>query len=102
MTPAEPGCDLFVDATDDDAVLTMLGAHLGVPPEFSHLSPAGFEVRVGRNRLAEGGPGAGSDDFLDWPTLVEVSAEAGRDLAAFVADLTIVLQAAGHRVVAVY
>lgn len=92
------GCDLFVDAADQDAVLSMLATHLGTTPAYSHLSPPGFLIRVGRNRLAEGG---NSQDFLNWPTLVEVSAEPDRDLTAFVADLSAVLRAAGHRVVTV-
>jgi hypothetical protein len=100
VTPPEPGCDLFVDAADPDAVLAELSTHLGVPPSYSHLSPPGFEVRVGRNRLADGA-GADSDDFLDWPTLVEVSARPGEDLTTFVAALTTALRTAGHRVAAV-
>lgn len=98
MTAEEEGCDLFVDAADQDALLAMLGAHLGVPTAYSHLSPPGFAVRVGRNRLADG---RNTHEFLDWPTLVEVSAEPGQDLATFMAEIIGVLRAAGHRVVAV-
>lgn len=100
MTATEPGCDLFVDAADPDRVLALLGTHLGIQPSFSHLSLPGFEVRVGRNRLAEGGD-IDSHDFLDWPTLVEVSARPGQDLDGLVAELTAALRAAGHRVTAV-
>ena len=100
LRPADPGCDLFVDAADDAAVLALLGAHLGVEPVYSFVSVPGFEVSVGRNRLADDA-GAPSDNFLDWPTLVEVSAEPGRDLAGFLARLVAALRAAGHRVVTV-
>ena len=98
MTPDEPGCDLFVDAADQDAVLALLAAHLGVEPVFSFVSPPGFDVSVSRNPLAEP---ADPDDFVSWPTLVAVSARPGQDLADFVAGLTTALRTAGHRTVAV-
>ncbi len=94
VTPDEPGCDIFVDAADDAAVLALLGRHLGVEPVFSFVSPPGFDVSVSRNPLV-GSPG--SDNFVDWPTLVEVSARPDQDLTTFVADLVATLHAAGHR-----
>ena len=97
--PDDPGCDLFVDAPEDP-VRALLAAHLGVEPVYGDLRLAGAEVAISRNPLAEP-RGEESDHFPDWPTLVEVSAEPGHDLAAFVADLTTALRSAGHRVVAV-
>jgi hypothetical protein len=99
VTPDEPGCDIFVDAADDDAVLALLASRLGVESDLGFVSLPGFDVRVSRNPLV--GP-PGSDNFVDWPILVEVSARPDQDLTTFVADLVATLHAAGHRATPVY
>lgn len=92
-------CFLYVDATGVDEVTAELADHLGPPGPFRRFERDGFEIDVVKNglRLREN-----PDDFIEWTTKVEVSAESApdADVVRFVTALMGFLRSRGHRVVA--
>ena len=97
MIAATPGrwCTLYVDTPDEPVVVAAVTGLLGAGTELDVFTVPGFTVQVHPNPDRTGGPHP-----LDWPTLVEIDADAdvpAADVAAFVARMRAHLDTAGLR-----
>ena len=98
MTAAYRWCSLYVDTDDRATVVEHAGRLLGGAPVDDVFTLPGFTVDV------RGNPDRTvSDHFLDWRTMVDITAGAripDRDVVEFVTVLMLHLRAGGHRVAA--
>lgn len=84
MTAPYRWCVLYADTADPPAVVSMLATLLGPADALDVFRVPGCTVEVRRNPDRTGG-----DHHLDWPTMIEIDADAG------VADRTVVTVVTG-------
>lgn len=65
-------CKLYVSSSDRSAVMTFLANELGVEPSGYFAVRGSLSFDVLRNPDADG-----PDDFIFWPTLIEVTNDSG-------------------------
>jgi hypothetical protein len=95
-------CKIFVEGTDVDTVKSVLCTLLGGQFERHSLYLEGLVVDVRRNTDAVGAAGQGND-FVQWPVLVELDAEAqdgGRAIVETTAKVLRALWDTGHPAIA--
>ncbi len=95
-TPPYRWCVLYLDTSDEAAVVADTARLLGPGTDLDVFRASGCTVRVAGNPDRTRGP-----HFLDWATTVAIDADEtqpDRDVVAFVTVLIAHLRTAGHRI----
>ena len=89
-------CFIYVRGADDRAALCeLLQRFLGATAELWTLTLTGFEIDIRKNKRRQPQP---EDDFVNWPTMVEVYADAStsdREMVDLTSRLMVFLRSSG-------